>query len=722
MSEENQAQIKLQEFEKYSGRFVANEKGFGFVKTEEGLPDIFIGGNNTMLAMTGDTVLAQVIRIGKEGKEAEGKVLEITNRAAQNIVGVFHVGSADSQTPEGKKVIGELEFLDKKLSSFRYLITDQGVIPNDRDSIVATTSKFPNKNFPNRLTGMATSIIGRSDAPGIDILEIVTALKIPNIQPPEVEDEVANIPNSVDVDEALKNGYEDLRDQQIITMDSADTKDIDDAVIAYKMSNGNYHLGVHIADVSSYVISGSAIDKEAYNRGTSVYLTDRVIPMTPPAISNGIASLNPNVDRLAMSIEMEINADGVVVNHRIHKSIIKSKQRVTYADYNKFLAHDPEISKRYTDFADNFNALYEVHQILYAMRLKRGAIEFDTPEAKIIVDEKGKAVDIQVINRGIGERMIESTALVANETVAMHYDKLKVPFLYRIHEVPEGDKVTNFFQFMTAIGHPIMADPKNLKPIDFQNALKEVAGAPEEIMVRTMMLRATKQAKYSPEPIGHFGIGAQYYTHFTSPIRRFPDTTVHRLIKFYDENGTGEDAVAKVKELFDLEQIGIDTSEKERRAIDAERQTNDMKMAEYMESHIGEEFDGLINSALKFGIFVSLENTVEGLVHISNMSDDDYWFDESRASLIGRNKHHIYTIGQKVKVKVIKASKEERKIDFQLVNPENAPITNIPVPVEEKRRRDYRQNGQREKKYNRQNDRKGKMESTGQYKLRKGRR
>ncbi|MDR0899245.1 MAG: ribonuclease R [Lactobacillaceae bacterium] len=701
--------------DKFTGRFQANEKGFGFVKTEGEDPDLFIGRDNTMLAMNGDTVTAEIIKLGRDGREPEGKVDSIETRAAQDVVGVFHVGSQLRQTPDGRKIAGTLEPMDKKLASYNFYVLDGPVTIHDRDAIVATATDFPTSNDPKQVVVLPVSLIGRFDAPGVDILEIVNDLKIPTDFTKEARDEAAQIPDTVDAQKALAEGRQDIRDQTLITIDGADTKDIDDAVVAWKLPNGNYHLGVHIADVSNYVQPRTALDENAYDRGTSVYLTDRVIPMTPPSISNGIASLNPDVDRLAVSAEMEIDGNGSIVNHELHTSLIRSHARMTYVSVNEILDGVVEEREKYAELVPMIETMAEIHKILADKRKRRGAIEFDTPEAQIIVDQNGKPTDILVRERGIAERMIESMMLAANETVAEHFDRMHVPFLYRVHETPEGEKVTKFFEFMTAIGHPISADPKKLKPRDFQKALDAIAGSPEEAMVTTMMLRATKQAKYSPDPIGHFGIGADYYTHFTSPIRRYPDLVVHRLIKLYAQKGHGAevtDAVASA-----LPKIAEDTSTKERRAVDAERATNDMKMAEYMETHIGEVYQGVVNSALKFGLFVSLENTVEGLVHISTMEDDIYQYDESRAALIGRNKHHIFTIGQKVQVQVTRASKEERKIDFKLLNPDDAPLTKIRLEDDKRPRRDFKKDNKKQGNHAKN----GGFKSTGKYAV-KGRR
>jgi len=572
-------------------------------------------------------------------------------------------------------MIGEIKLSDKKAMGYKVLVSADGITPNDGQVVVADVTRFPDKVHPRELVATVTETLGYKDEPGMDILQIVYSKKVPSEFPQEVLDDAAKIP--VDVPKSDWAGREDLTEQTLVTIDGADTKDIDDAVVAWKLDNGNYHLGVHIADVSHYVTEGSTIDAEAYKRGTSVYLTDRVIPMLPRNISNGIASLNPNVVRLAMSVEMEINPQGQVVNHRLHTSVIKSHARMTYDAVNKILDGDVFVQDEYAQLTPMFKVMGELHDILYNMRKKRGAIEFDAPEAQVVVDDEGKAVDIKLRERGTAERMIESFMLVANETVAEHFDKLEVPFLYRIHEMPDEERAKSFFEFSKALGHPVYGDPSKVTPTMLQQLMADVAGDPAEQMISTMMLRAMKQAKYAPDPIGHFGLGADYYTHFTSPIRRYPDLTVHRLIKWYEKHGYVPKAQAKYADK--LGQIGEDTSARERRAIDTERDVDALKKAEFMLDKVGLEFDGVVNSAMKFGLFISLENTVEGLVHISNLTDDHYEYDEAHAALIGRSKHRIFQIGQKVRVKVLRVNKEERTVDFMLVDPENAPTTDIRV-------------------------------------------
>ncbi|MBZ5964068.1 ribonuclease R [Leuconostoc gelidum subsp. gelidum] len=683
------------------GDYRANDKGFGFVKYDAELPDFFINPENTLQAMQGDKVSVSTIKPSPSpDRGPEGKVEEIIEHAYERIVGTFSIGS------EAKGMIGELRINDKKAMNFKVLINSNGLMPNDGQVVVAEVTRFPDKIHPRELIAHVTETLGYKDEPGMDILQIVYAKKVPSEFPQEVLDDAAKIP--VEVPETEWAGREDITEQTLVTIDGADTKDIDDAVVAWKLDNGNYHLGVHIADVSHYVTEGSTIDNEAYTRGTSVYLTDRVIPMLPRNISNGIASLNPNVVRLAMSAEMEIDPQGRIVNHRLHTSVMKSHARMTYDAVNKILEGDIFVQEEYAQLTPMFKVMGELHEILYKMRKERGAIEFDAPEAQIIVDEDGKAIDIKLRERGTAERMIESFMLAANETVAEHFDKLEVPFLYRIHETPDEERAKSFFEFSKALGHPVYGDPSKVTPSMLQKLMADVAGDPAEQMISTMMLRAMKQAKYSSDPVGHFGLGAQYYTHFTSPIRRYPDLTVHRLIKWYEKHGYGAESQAKYADK--LVKIGEDTSTRERRAVDTERDVDALKKAEYMLDKVGLEFNGVVNSALKFGLFISLENTVEGLVHISNLTDDHYEYDESHAALIGRSKHRIFQIGQKVRVKVLRVNKEERTVDFILIDTDSAPTTEIRVAS--------KSNGKfgvgRNRDERRKNERRGKSEGPKQ--------
>lgn len=684
------------------GIFKSNDKGFGFVKYDDNAEDIFINPDNTLLALQGDEVRIKVLSKGDavSGKGPEGQVVEIMTRHSTQLVGEFKLGSNYAG------YIGTVKLTDKKLASFEVLIEEGGLHPSDGEVVLVSISNYPSLAAPKRFTGVVLETIGYKDEPGVDILQIVYQHDVPHVFPEDVLDQANKIPD--DVQEFERDGREDITDQPLVTIDSIESKDLDDAVVVWRLDNGNFHLGVHIADVSHYVVEGTPLDKEAYNRGTSVYLTDRVIPMLPRHISNGIASLNPGVDRLAMSAEMEFTPQGDLVNHRLHTSVMRSHARMTYKGVNAILAGDEETRNEYKELVPMFEDMALLHEALSAKRKERGAIEFDAPEAKIIVDDTGKPTDIELRERGLSERMIESFMLAANEAVAMHFDRANVPFLYRIHETPDTERIVKFFEFVKALGAPVQADPNKVKSTDLQRIHNYFVGRPEEQMVSTMMLRTMKQAKYSDQPVGHFGIGAEYYTHFTSPIRRYPDLTVHRLIKWYEKAGLNEEAQTKYRD--QLAKIGEDTSTRERRAVDTERDTDAMKKAEFMENHVGEEFDGVVNGVLKFGMFVSLENTVEGLVHTSNLTDDFYAYDESHMALIGRRFHHIYQIGQAVKVRLIRVDKEQSALDFVLVDPDAAPITDIKVPEDRRRNNNHHDRRRDDKKATNKN---GKVHNGG---------
>lgn len=654
-----------------TGVFHGNSKGFGFVAYDESLPDIYINSDHTMHALSDDEVQVEILRAGNPAKDQgpEGAVKEILEHHYTHVVGEFKNLTMGNY-------IGEIILKDKKLSHLKFYVSDHGIHPQDDEIVTATIENYPSDDAPEVMTGAATEVVGDKNEPGVDILSVVYAHDVPHEFPQEVLDQANKIPLKVLPEE--KKGRKDITNQPLVTIDSIESKDLDDAVVAWKLDNGHYHLGVHIADVSHYVQPGTPLDKEAFKRGTSVYLTDRVIPMLPRRLSNGICSLNPNEERLAMSCEMEIDEHGQIVKHEIFPSIIKSHARMTYKAVNKIIeSHDAKTMKQYQELVPMFETMAELHRILLKHRHQRGAIDFEAPEAKIIVDDSGHPIDIQLRERGVAERMIESFMLAANETVAEHYYKQHVPFLYRIHEKPDADRIKDFADFLSALGIEMKGDLNNVQPKMLQNVLKTVANTPEEEMVQVMMLRSMQQAKYSAEEVGHFGLGAQYYTHFTSPIRRYPDTTVHRLIKWYRANGTGESAKSKYRDR--LPEIAEHTSVTERRGIDTERDVDSMKKAEYMQDHVGETFDAVVSSVMKFGLFVALPNTVEGLIHISVMKDDYYEYVEKQMALVGRSNHHIFRIGQPVKVKLLRVDKDQREVDFELVNPEDAPVTKLRV-------------------------------------------
>ncbi|MCT3400129.1 ribonuclease R [Lentilactobacillus hilgardii] len=654
--------------QKLSGIFHANDKGFGFVAYDDIAPDAYIAPDNTMNALNGDTVEMEIVKPAEPGSDRgpEGKVTSITDRKYKRVVGPF-------SKSENRHYFGEVKLTDKKIAKYKFYINDIGLKPTPGEVITAQITEYPNADHPDYMVGIADEVIGAVDDPGIDILQIVYSHDIPAEFPEDVLQAADAIPDHVTEEE--KAGREDITDQDLVTIDGESSKDLDDAVTAWKLPNGNYHLGVHIADVSHYVKAGGLIDKEAYRRGTSVYLTDRVIPMLPRRLSNGICSLNEGELRLCMSCEMEIDQSGNVVKHRIHPSLMRSKARMTYTAVNKILeSHDQKTMDEYNELVPMFETMGELHRILYKQRHARGAIDFDDNEAEIIVDEKGHPIDIKLRIRGLAEKMIESFMLAANETVAKNYYEAHVPFIYRVHEQPDADRIKTFFETLTAFGINVKGDPKHITPKTLQNILKKVAGKPEEMMVSVMLLRSLKQARYADQSLGHFGLAAPFYTHFTSPIRRYPDTMVHRMIHYYEDNGINDETKKKYANVLD--EIATTTSEYERRAVDAERDTDAMKKAEYMNDHIGEEFDGVVSSVMKFGLFIELPNTVEGLVHISRMSDDYYQYVEQFMALVGRRTHRTYKMGQPIRVKVINVDVEQSAVDFDVVNPEDTPTSN----------------------------------------------
>ncbi|MBU9789562.1 ribonuclease R [Lentilactobacillus sp. IMAU92037] len=656
--------------QKLSGIFHANDKGFGFVAYDDEAPDAYIAPDNTMNALNGDTVDMTIVRPAQPGSDRgpEGKVTAITDRKYTRVVGPF------SKTDDDKGYFGQLTLNDKKIAKYKFYINDVGLKPTPGEVITAQIVEYPNAKHPDYMVGIADEVIGSVDDPGIDILQIVYAHDIPAEFPEDVLQAADAIPDHVT--EAEKVGREDITDQDLVTIDGESSKDLDDAVTAWKLPNGNFHLGVHIADVSHYVKPDSLLDKEAFRRGTSVYLTDRVIPMLPRRLSNGICSLNEGELRLCMSCEMEIDQSGNVINHRIHPSLMRSTARMTYTAVNKILeSHDEKTMEHYKKLVPMFEVMGQLHKILYKHRKARGAIDFDDNEAEIIVDEKGHPIDIKLRIRGLAERMIESFMLAANETVAKHYSDKHVPFIYRVHETPDADRIRTFFQTLTAFGINVKGDPEHVTPKTLQNVLKKVAGKPEEMMVSVMLLRSLKQARYADQSLGHFGLAAPYYTHFTSPIRRYPDTMVHRLIHYYEDNGINNETKKKYGNVLD--EIATTTSEYERRAVDAERDTDSMKKAEYMNDHIGEEFDGVVSSVMKFGLFVELPNTVEGLVHISRMNDDYYQYVEQFMALVGRNTRRTYKMGQPIRVKVVNVDVKQSAVDFDVVDPEKTPQSNM---------------------------------------------
>jgi ribonuclease R len=523
--------------------------------------------------------------------------------------------------------------------------------------------------------GEIVEILGHKNDPGVDILSIIRKHGLPEAFPEVVLKEAEAIPDTISEEEI--KGRHDLRERPMVTIDGEDAKDLDDAVSVERLENGNVRLGVHIADVSYYVKEGSALDREAYERGCSVYLVDRVIPMLPKRLSNGICSLNPKVDRLTMTCDMEIDGEGNVVKYEIYPSVIRTRERMTYTNVKKIVVdEDPELIARYQPLVDDFRLMADLAMTLRRKRMRRGAIDFNFAEAKVIVDEKGKPIDIVKRPRTIAEQLIEEFMLAANETVAEHFFNLGVPFVYRIHENPDAEKLKAFYEFITSFGYAVKGKPDQVKPHALQALLEKVQGKPEEHVISTVMLRSMKQAKYAAENIGHFGLAAPFYSHFTSPIRRYPDLLIHRIIREVLSKGfLSSERIDELNEY--LPDAAQQSSIRERIAVDAERETQDLKMAEYMMDKIGKEYDGIISSVTSFGIFVELPNTIEGLVHISFLTDDYYHYNESSYSLIGERTGRLLRIGDRVRIKVSGVNIDERKIDFELLehySDERAPL------------------------------------------------
>ncbi|USH19263.1 ribonuclease R [Staphylococcus pseudintermedius] len=653
------------------GTLSQNKKGFAFLRPDDQeMEDIFIPPTKINRAMDGDVVLVEVKKSRGDFRKGkfEGEVKAIESHSIKQVVGTFsearHFGFV---VPDDKRIMQDI-FVPKG--------QELGAVEGHK-VLVQITQYSDGTNSPE---GQISAILGHKNDPGVDILSIIYQHGIEIEFPDDVLKEAENVPETIQPDE-LK-GRRDLRDELTITIDGADAKDLDDAIAVKKLDNGNTELTVSIADVSYYVTEGSALDREAYDRATSVYLVDRVIPMIPHRLSNGICSLNPEVDRLAMSCRMEIDAQGQVVKHEIFESVIHSNARMTYDAVNRIITDkDAATRAQYPEIVPMLDLAQTLSQQLIAMRKKRGEIDFDIKEAKVIVNEEGIPKEVVTRERGEGERLIESFMLIANETVAEHFNQMEVPFIYRIHEQPKSERLRQFFDFITNFGIMVKGTGEDIHPSTLQNIHEEIAGRPEDMVISTMMLRSMQQARYDADNLGHFGLAADYYTHFTSPIRRYPDLIVHRLVrKYLIEKSMDGRAMHEWEEK--LPQIAEHTSNRERRAIDAERDTDELKKAEFMIQHIGDEFEGVISSVANFGMFVELPNTIEGMVNMQNMSDDYYHFDERQMALIGERKAKVYRIGDVVKVKVIHVDVDERQIDFQIVG--------MPIDVSSKCERDPR--------------------------------
>lgn len=631
-----------------TGRLIVNKKGFGFVDIE-GKDDIYIASGNMNGAIHGDIVIAEIT--SKKGFDLEGRVLKIVKRDLENVVGTI-IKNNDNL---------ELKLDDDKLNINIILDKDSMTNVVEGHKVVV---KLVNKEDKNNFKGEITRIIGHINDPGVDILSIAAKHDINDDFSEEVMQEVDKLPSEV-----LPNEYEnrtDLRDKMIFTIDGDDTKDIDDAISLDILSNGNYRLGVHIADVSYYVKEDTELDKEAYERGTSVYLADRVIPMLPHKLSNGICSLNPNVDRLAISCVMDIDSKGEVVSYDIFESVIKSNIQMTYKKVNKILEEN-SIPEGYEKYADTLIKMKELADILRKNKIEKGYIDFDLDESKIIVNEKGEAIDVTLRERGTGEKLIEDFMIAANETVARHIFYMDYPFIYRVHGEPNEEKISKFMHYISILGYTVNGKINKITPKAMQDILFQLKDAKEYSMMSKELLRSMQKAVYDTRNIGHFGLASKCYTHFTSPIRRYPDTTVHRLLHTYLFNKNLNKETIKHWEAK-LPFVAEHSSLKERNSVECEREVDDMKKAEYMEKHIGEHFEGVISGVQSFGIFVELPNLIEGLIKVEDIKGDYYEYNEDTFSLVGKKNKKGYRLGDNIKVIVKSASKEKHTIDFLVDN------------------------------------------------------
>lgn len=633
------------------GSLQGHERGFGFViPDDKDLPDVYIPAESMNGAMDGDKVVSNVIKRSQGGRKQEGEIIRILERANKFIVGTF----------EDSKNFGFLLPDNQKL--FYDVFIPKGRVNRAKNGqkVVVEVTKWPERR--RNPEGKVVEVLGYPDEAGTDVLSIIRQFDLPEEFPKKVKYFTESIKDHVSEEEI--NGRRDLRDLKTFTIDGADAKDLDDAISIEKLENGNYKLGVHIADVAHYVKKGTPLDKESYKRGNSVYLVDRVIPMLPKELSNGICSLNPDVDRLCLSVLMEIDKKGKVVAHEIIESVINSDKRLVYEDVSNYLEADDEQAKmKLYSVLDELKLMEELMNILKAGREERGSIDFNFPETQIILDDSGIPIEIKKADRRIANRMIEEFMLITNETVAEQFYWADIPFLYRIHEIPDAEKIAEFNRFIYNLGYIIKG--KEIHPKDLQKLTEEIEGKKEELVISTMMLRSLKKARYSMDQNVHFGLAADYYSHFTAPIRRYPDLTIHRIIKDFINGGINLTKQDMLK--GNLPDIAEHTSKTERVAEEAEREVEDLKMTQYMSERIGEEYEGIISSLTNFGMFVQLPNTVEGLVPFSQMIDDYYQFDEENLQIIGERTKKVYNLGDKVKIEVVGVDISRRNIDFQLI-------------------------------------------------------
>ncbi len=637
----------------FVGKFIAHQKGFGFVESEDDFKrDLFIPKDEVNTAMHNDIVVAEIIKEETDEKRAEGTIIKILQREVTKVVGVF----------EESKSFGFVVPDEKKFNKDVYIPKRYFSGAKSGDKVVCKITVYPMEG--RKPEGKIIEVLGKKGTKEAEILSIIKAHELPEKFPQKVIREAEDVAIEIPKEEIERRL--DIRHLNIFTIDGEDAKDLDDAISIELLENSNYNLGVHIADVTHYVKEKSKLDKEALKRATSVYLVDTVIPMLPKVLSNGMCSLNPNEDKLTLSVFMEIDKNGKVVKYDIKETIINSKARMTYTEVSDILEKgDEDLKKKYANILDDFYNAQDLAKILSKRRTQRGSIDFDFPEAKIILNEDGTVNDIKHYERRISNRIIEEFMLVTNETVAEHYFWLNIPFVYRIHEVPSKEKIEELSKFIATFGYTIKGDLDDVHPKALQKIVEDIKGKKEEDVISTIMLRSLRQARYSPECSGHFGLAAKYYSHFTSPIRRYPDLQIHRIIKEQLNDKINQKRIEQLTNIVDYS--STISSEKERKAELAERDVKDYYKALFMSDKIGQEFEGVVSSVTSFGMFIELDNTVEGLVRLANISDDYYIFDESTYTIIGEATKKTYKIGDTVNIRVAKVNVDLKEIDFELI-------------------------------------------------------
>ncbi len=641
----------MKKVKQFVGKFRANEKGYGFVTLEDSNNEVFIAEKNTNSSLNGDTVAVELFKLKENDKNIEGRIIKVLKRDKREIIGTFQKSrNFGFVVPDDRKINTDI-FISKK---------HYGKAKNNQ-KVVVEIIKYPTKG--KNAEGIIREIIGNRDEAGVDMMSVIKQYELPYEFPAEIEEELKYIDDEIDKND-VKNRV-DFRDKEIFTIDGEDAKDLDDAISIEKYDNGNYLLGVHIADVSHYVKEGSLLNKEAIERGTSVYMFDRVIPMLPTKLSNGICSLNQGVDRFTLSIIMEINNKGKVISSKVCKGIINVTRRMTYTNVTKILENsDEKVCEEYKNYADKFKTMEELAKILKQKRLDNGYLDLDLPESKITLNDEGIAIDVKKYDVTIANEIIEQFMLTANEQIAEKFCALSAPFIYRVHEVPDMDKVKELNKFLYNLGYKIKTSKNGVTSKAFANVLDEIKGKDEEKVISNLILRTLKLARYEDENQGHFGIASKYYCHFTSPIRRYPDLFIHRVISKYLSSNYDIDEKIREKFLGQAKKYAKSSSEREKIATTAEREAEDIKKAEYMQDKIGNIYEGIISSITQFGIFVELDNTIEGMIRFENLGNDYYIYNEEDKTLIGEHTKETLKIGQKITIQVIEADKYTRRISF----------------------------------------------------------